>query len=85
MVRWDMSRNRQVKRQWTILKFLARNRYATLELIANHCGCCEKSIRRDLAALEDVGFPIHWISNADDGGKFIRLDRDWLQLNGGHS
>lgn len=78
---YEMSRNRQVKRQWGILKHLAANRYATFETIADEFGCSQKSIRRDIAALEEVGFPISRVTNADGGGKFIRLDRNWLDLH----
>ena len=80
MSREIYERNRVVKRQWLILKFLASNRYATLELIADQFGRSQRTIRRDISVLEEVGFPIRLVANAD-GAAFVRLDRNWLDLH----
>ncbi len=75
-------RNNMVKRQWRILQFLAANRFATFQSIAAQAGgYCLKTVRRDIAALQEVGFPIVFIPNADSNGVFVRLDRNWLDLH----
>lgn len=47
-----------MRRQWRLLKHLSVNRYSTLATLSEHFKCCEKTIRRDVAVLEDVGFRV---------------------------
>lgn len=50
-------RNEMVVRQWRLLVLLRRQRW-TLPALAAHCGVCERTIRRDLTALQAVPLPI---------------------------
>jgi len=53
-------RNAEVIRQWTILREIERARASgvTLDDLAGRCGVTTRTIRRDLQALEEAGFPI---------------------------
>ena len=51
-------RNRQIVRQWEILRRLARCRGNSLRGLAGDFGVCPRTIARDIAALEEAGFPI---------------------------
>lgn len=51
-------RNRQVVRQWTLLRRLARSRGNTLRTLSNELGVAGRTIRRDLDALQEAGFPL---------------------------
>jgi predicted DNA-binding transcriptional regulator YafY len=66
-------------RQWGLLLHLRANRYATVATLAQQFQCSTKTIRRDIAVLQEAGFPIHLIPNADDTTPFVRLNSDWLQ------
>lgn len=59
------NRNKTILRTWRILLRLAKGPVTTDEL-AREAGVTERTIRRDLGVLEEVGFPI-----VDD--------RDWRQ------
>src|SRR5262245_29584106 len=64
-----MPRNAEVIRQWTILREIERARGAgvTIDELAQHCGVTTRTIRRDLQALEEAGFPLYDDRSHDDG------------------
>ena len=64
-----MPRNAEVIRQWTILKEIeaARGSGVTIDDLSSHCGVTTRTIRRDLQALEESGFPIYDDRSHDDG------------------
>jgi predicted DNA-binding transcriptional regulator YafY len=62
-------RNAEVIRQWTILRDIeqARTTGVTIDDLASRCGVTTRTIRRDLQALEEAGFPIYDDRSRDDG------------------
>jgi predicted DNA-binding transcriptional regulator YafY len=62
-------RNAEVIRQWTILREIERARAAgvTIEELASLAGVTTRTIRRDLQALEEAGFPLFDDRSHDDG------------------
>src|SRR3989442_11661156 len=64
-----MPRNAEVIRQWTILREIerARGAGATIDDLASRCAVTTRTIRRDLQALEEAGFPIYDDRSHDDG------------------
>ena len=64
-----MPRNAEVIRQWTILREIERTRGAgvTIDALASLCGVTTRTIRRDLQALEESGFPLYDDRSHDDG------------------
>lgn len=64
-----MPRNAEVIRQWTILREIERARGAgvTIDDLADQTGVTTRTIRRDLQALEEAGFPIFDDRSRDDG------------------
>jgi predicted DNA-binding transcriptional regulator YafY len=62
-------RNAEVIRQWTILREIERARAAglTIDELASLAGVTTRTIRRDLQALEEAGFPLFDDRSADDG------------------
>ena len=54
-----MPRNAEVMRQWTILRELESSRRLTIDEMADKTGVTTRTIRRDLEALQLVGFPIY--------------------------
>jgi predicted DNA-binding transcriptional regulator YafY len=63
-----MSRNAEVIRQWTILREIERARGGvTIDELASLCGVTTRTIRRDLQALEEAGFPVYDDRSHDDG------------------
>ncbi len=64
-----MPRNAEVIRQWTILREIERTRGlgATIDDLASLCGVTTRTIRRDLQALEEAGFPLFDDKSHDDG------------------
>lgn len=64
-----MPRNAEVIRQWTILREIERARGAgvTIDELAGGCGVTTRTIRRDLHALEEAGFPLYDDRSHDDG------------------
>ena len=64
-----MPRNAEVIRQWTILREIenARGGGATINDLAAQCGVTTRTIRRDLQALEEAGFPLYDDRSHDDG------------------
>ena len=72
-----MPRNAEVIRQWTILREIERatNAGVTIDDLASLCGVTTRTIRRDLQALEEAGFPLFDDRSGDDG-------RTRWQING---
>ncbi len=64
-----MGRNAEVIRQWTILREIERARAAgvTIDDLAAMCAVTTRTIRRDLQALEEAGFPLFDDRSGDDG------------------
>src|SRR3954467_7784814 len=64
-----MPRNAEVIRQWTILREIERTRGigVTIDDLAALCGVTTRTIRRDLQALEESGFPLYDNKTHDDG------------------
>lgn len=64
-----MPRNAEVIRQWTIIREIerARNAGVTIDTLADKCGVTTRTIRRDLQALEEAGFPVYDDRSQDDG------------------
>jgi predicted DNA-binding transcriptional regulator YafY len=62
-------RNAEVIRQWTILREIesARGAGVTIDDLATLCGVTTRTIRRDLQALEEAGFPLFDDKSRDDG------------------
>jgi predicted DNA-binding transcriptional regulator YafY len=64
-------RNAEVIRQWKILKRIEAGRYTTSQDLAAEHGVTERTIRRDLEALQEAGFPLY--DERSDGRKIWRL------------
>src|SRR5829696_1710418 len=64
-----MPRNAEVIRQWTILREIesARGSGVTIDDLASLCAVTTRTIRRDLQALEEAGFPVYDDKTHDDG------------------
>jgi predicted DNA-binding transcriptional regulator YafY len=62
-------RNAEVIRQWTILREIERARGVgvTIDDLAVRCEVTTRTIRRDLQALEQAGFPLYDNKDHDDG------------------
>ena len=68
-----MPRNAEVIRQWTILKALEASRRATIDDLAKQTGVTTRTIRRDLDALQEAGFPL--FDELHDGKKYWTLEQ----------
>ena len=68
-----MPRNAEVIRQWTILKQLEASRRATIDDLARQTGVTTRTIRRDLDALQEAGFPL--FDETHDGKKYWTLEQ----------
>ena len=64
-----MPRNAEVIRQWTILREVERARGSgvTIDDLATLCEVTTRTIRRDLQALQEAGFPLYDDRSHDDG------------------
>jgi predicted DNA-binding transcriptional regulator YafY len=64
-----VGRNAEVIRQWTILREIERARAGgvTIDELAAMCDVTTRTIRRDLQALEEAGFPLFDDRTGDDG------------------
>src|SRR5438094_3469941 len=71
-----MPRNAEVIRQWTILREIERARAAgvTIDDLASLCSVTTRTIRRDLQALEEAGFPVYDDRSHDDGRTRWRIN-----------
>jgi predicted DNA-binding transcriptional regulator YafY len=65
----SVPRNAEVIRQWTILREIERARGSgvTIDELAALCDVTTRTIRRDLQALEEAGFPLFDDKSSDDG------------------
>lgn len=68
-----MPRNAEVIRQWSILKTLEASRRATIDDLAKQTGVTTRTIRRDLDALQEAGFPL--FDEVHDGKKYWTLEQ----------
>ena len=64
-------RNAEVIRQWKILKRIEAGRWTSSHDLAAEHGVTERTIRRDLEALQEAGFPLY--DERQDGKKVWRL------------
>jgi predicted DNA-binding transcriptional regulator YafY len=64
-------RNSELIRQWSILRTLATSRRTTIAQLAPESGKTERTVRRDLKALEAAGFPLG--EDQDEHGKYWSL------------
>jgi predicted DNA-binding transcriptional regulator YafY len=73
-----MHRNRELIRQWNLLHAMARGRDSTIPKLAADLGVSTRTIRRDLNALQEAGFPIYdddaGATSGNGGTKVWRLD-----------
>jgi proteasome accessory factor B len=70
-------RNAEVIRQWRILKIIEAGRYTTGNDLAEKLGVTERTIRRDIEALQEAGFPLY--DDRVDGRKVWRLVEGYKQ------
>jgi len=70
-------RNAEVIRQWKILKRIEAGRYTTSRDMAAEHGVTERTIRRDIEALQEAGFPLY--DEHADGRKVWRLVEGYKQ------
>jgi proteasome accessory factor B len=72
-------RNQEVIRQWKILHALESSRHGTtIPALAGELDVTTRTIRRDLAALQEAGFPL-FDERGDDGRVTWRLDGQILK------
>jgi predicted DNA-binding transcriptional regulator YafY len=64
-------RNAEVIRQWKILKRIEAGRYTTAQDMAAEHDVTERTIRRDIEALQEAGFPLY--DERSEGRKVWRL------------
>src|SRR6185436_15958426 len=64
-------RNAEVIRQWKILKRIEAGRYTTSQDLAEEHRVTERTIRRDIEALQEAGFPLY--DERSEGRKLWRL------------
>jgi predicted DNA-binding transcriptional regulator YafY len=70
-------RNAEVIRQWKILKTIEAGRWTSAAALARDHGVSERTIRRDLEALQEAGFPLY--DDRQDGKKVWRLIEGYKQ------
>ena len=74
-----MPRNQEVIRQWKVLHALESSRHGTtITALADELRVTTRTIRRDLAALQEAGFPL-FDERDDDGRVRWRLDGQVLK------
>src|SRR5688572_1884379 len=74
-----MPRNQEVIRQWRLLHALESSRHgATINALADDLDVTTRTIRRDLAALQEAGFPL-FDDRDDDGRSRWRLEGQVLK------
>src|ERR1700746_2554338 len=73
-----MGRNAQLIRQWAMLKQIETNRWTTISDMAGQHAVSTKTIRRDLAALMEAGFPLY--DERYDGKVYWRLNEEYKGL-----
>jgi predicted DNA-binding transcriptional regulator YafY len=70
-------RNAEVIRQWRILKIVEAGRYTTAGDLADKLRVTERTIRRDIEALQEAGFPLY--DERAEGRKVWRLVEGYKQ------
>lgn len=70
-------RNAEVIRQWKILKRIEKSRYVTSTDLAEEHGVALRTIRRDIEALQEAGFPLY--DDKEGGRKVWRLIEGYKQ------
>lgn len=65
-------RNREIIRQWSILRAIESSSDRTINALAADFEVCTRTIRRDLHALESAGFPLY-PEVGDSGEQYWRL------------
>jgi proteasome accessory factor B len=70
-------RNAEVIRQWKILKTIEAGRWTSSAALAAEHGVTERTIRRDIEALQEAGFPLY--DDRQDGKKVWRLVEGYKQ------
>jgi proteasome accessory factor B len=73
-----MGRNAQLIRQWAILKQIETTRWSTIPDLASRHAVSTKTIRRDLAALMEAGFPLY--DERYEGRVYWRLAEEYKGL-----
>ncbi len=73
-----MGRNAQLIRQWAILKLIESTRWSTIPDLASRHDVSTKTIRRDLAALMEAGFPLY--DERYEGKVYWRLAEEYKGL-----
>jgi predicted DNA-binding transcriptional regulator YafY len=73
-----MGRNAQLIRQWAMLKEIETNRWTTITDMAEGHSVSTKTIRRDLAALMEAGFPLY--DERYEGKVYWRLSDEYKGL-----
>jgi predicted DNA-binding transcriptional regulator YafY len=73
-----MGRNAQLIRQWAMLKQIETNRWTTISDMAEQHTVSTKTIRRDLAALMEAGFPLY--DERYEGKVYWRLSDEYKGL-----
>ena len=74
-----MPRNQEVIRQWRVLHALESSRHgATIDALAGELDVTTRTIRRDLAALQEAGFPLY-DERDEEGRARWRLDGQVLK------
>lgn len=68
-----MPRNAEVIRQWSILKDLEASRRLTIDDMAARTGVTTRTIRRDLEALQEAGFPL--FDEVHEGKRYWTLEQ----------
>src|SRR5512141_1951490 len=70
-------RNAEVIRQWKILKTIEAGRFTSTAKLGQAYGVTERTIRRDIEALQEAGFPLY--DDRVDGKKVWRLVEGYKQ------
>ncbi len=70
-------RNAEVIRQWKILRTIEKGRFISSAKLAAEHGVTERTIRRDVEALQEAGFPLY--DDRADGKKVWRLVEGYQQ------
>jgi proteasome accessory factor B len=70
-------RNAEVIRQWKILKTIEAGRFTSSARLAEDHRVTERTIRRDIEALQEAGFPLY--DDRQDGKKVWRLVEGYKQ------
>jgi predicted DNA-binding transcriptional regulator YafY len=70
-------RNAEVIRQWRILKTIEAGRWTSSTQLAEDNGVTERTIRRDIEALQEAGFPLY--DDRVDGRRVWRLVEGYQQ------